>query len=659
MEPGFLAPARATAPAFIKDIPMTTTARQFRLPARLPRFSGLLLTGFLLIARMFPLPLAADIAAAGPLPADIAAWDETEKARQREAGQALREQIAAAASSGQKELRIPTGHYRFAEAVRAGWGGPSHLPLTGLRDITLDFLGSTLWFETEAGGIAMFGGRNVTLKNVFLDWDPLPFTQGRITALNPKAGTFDVRLDPGYERERTSPGMAGIDGDIHWRGVVFDPDTRELKPGVIGFSVGFYWENRLPGGDYRVKFRGFHDVPLSKSGLAEGDLIAILSRMGRAVRLDGAVDCVIENVILYASPFVCFSQNTGSNTVFRRCGIVRRPDTNRLLAGNADGINCGNMDQGPLIEDCRIETIGDDFVNLHGHFARVLWQENPTTLLTSQMNNRRNFTGPVTVEFFDRATMAPRGSRRILEASVSSWTPERERCLADLDHKWHSGQAAGLAYGKRVPVHRLTLDSPIELTGDVIACVEAFSTAGGVIRNNDFRGSLARGILLHSPRTRIENNRISIVMNNGIAMISEAAYWGEGPYVHDVVVTGNTLEDICIGQDRGADRAAVLIRQGSYREHRIQKNIRVENNTLRRAGGPAIVARGAENLAITGNVIDGYRLARPTVETAARPAGADHAIALESVRGLVLRDNRIGNPGPLAKGELLKIDTEE
>lgn len=602
------------------------------------------------------------VKAAGPFPAEVSAWNDAEKDRQRAAAEQLILTIEAALKNGDASLVIPKDDYRFAGTRKTPWGGPAHLIINKPKNIVIDFQGSTLWFENGATGLALFGARNVTLKNVFLDWDPLPFFQGVVTAIDPVAGTFDFRPDPGYERERTSTGIRDKDGSNDWRGIVFDAATRELKAGMGGFSVGFYWENRQPNGDYRVKFRGFHDVPVSATSLAVGDPMVILARIDRAFRLDGSVDCTFQDVTLYSSPFVCVDQKTGSGTTFRRVNILLRPGTDRLLAGNADGINCGNMLSGPLIEDCRMETLGDDFINIHGHFSRALHQENPTTILVSQMNNRGDIGSdllPLTVEFFERSTMKPLGARRVLAVKLSQWTPRRGATIADLDHRWWSGQAAGLAYDRSAYVHRLTLDEPVDFAvgSDVIVSVEALSTPDTVIRNNHFSGSIARGMLLHSPRVLVEGNTMERTSHAGIYVTSEGSYWGEGPYAHTVTLRGNTIRDA--GINLGGHGDGIVVEQPNPELYQFQHDIRIEQNTVENTGGAGIRVAGVRNLVVTGNTIRGNASFGPALNPEkARQNGTRHALALQSIRGLVLEGNTVEKPGPWSQGEIHQADVE-
>lgn len=613
---------------------------------------------FCLLGLFLPRPsgLASVAESAGPLPAPMRDWTDEIKEQQREAGKRLLTEIANAAAAGEKTIRVPRGDYRFAE--NSGGHYPAHVVLPrGMDGVTLDFQGSTLWFETEASGIVLPGARRTTLRNVFLDWDPLPFLQGTVVAIQPDQGTFDVKLDPGYER--ASPPL--MQPTWRGRGIAFDPETRELKARQRGCEVTFSWEARQPDGSYRLRFHGFYGAPLSESGIGVGDPYVMLRRMQRGVRLEGTVDCTLEDVTLYASPFVAFVHTGGGGPVFRRCNILRRPGTNRLMAGNADGINCDNLTKGPVIEDCRMETLGDDFVNVHGHLARVIWQEAPDEIVTTRMNRRATMDTPVTVEFFERATMRPLG-RREATWTFASWRIEADRCLADLGHKWHSGEAAALsatAVGRTVPASRLKLDRPIEITGDVIALCEELSSPGTVIRNNHFRGSLARGLRLQSPHVVVENNTIALTLGPAVTLVGHAAFWGEGPYVHNAVVRGNTFTDTHISG--AGQRGSIIVQEGrDYATTRLPHDIRIEDNVFIRSGGPAMVLRGINNLTVAGNRIDGYGMLAPLPAHGREdspPTGMEAAIVVDSIRGLVVKNNTVTHPGPHAKGEpVVKID---
>ncbi|WPJ96126.1 right-handed parallel beta-helix repeat-containing protein [Coraliomargarita algicola] len=588
---------------------------------------------------------------AAPYPAEISNWSEATKESQREAGKAVIAAIKKAATSGESEIKIPKGDYRFAETD--GSNRPSFIHFRGMTNFTIDFQGSTLWFENEATGIVTSRSDHLTIKNAVLDWDPLPFTQGIITAVYPESSSFDVRIDPGYER--VAPGMSASNGKLGGlRGMLFDANTRFIKAGQTGFTLSLDWNKPNDDGTYRLKYRGFYKIPITESNIEVGDAIAILKRMRRAIRIEAGSHSVMENITLYSSPFVAFASNVTSGEhgpVFRDCKIVRRPGTDRLIAGNADGFNISNSIEGPIVENCSIENIGDDFINVHGHLARVIWQDSPTEVISTRINYRGTITEPVEVEFLKRNTLESLG-KRMVTSTLVKWTIEKERCLADLSRRMRSGDTTALAYGKTETLLKLQLDKPIQLEGDIIIACEKYSGANAIIRNNSMIGSLARGIRMQSPGALIENNRIAYTMGPALSLQGHAGYWGEGPYVHDVTVRNNTIVYGGL-EGKNKDSAAIRIVDGDYAGRQIASNISITGNRIYQSPGAALIARGVKGLELSDNEIKAYGMAQATEDSL---IGANHAIVLQNVSDLSTANNVIDDAGDFAEGALFQLD---
>jgi len=595
------------------------------------------------------MPLMA-LQTSGPYPTEIAQWTADQKASQREAGKKLLASLQEAARRGEKEVRIPQGEYRFAD--NTGGKYPTHLRFDKELDgMTLDFQNSTLWFETSASGIVLSRTTNVTLRNVKLDWDPLPFMQGVITKISAEKQTAHFKLDAGYENPLPKLKQSKWRG----RGMVFDLETRELKPQQHGCSFTFDWNKQDKDGAYEVQFNGFYKVPLAKSGFEVGDPLVLLRRQFHAIRIEGCTNTLLEDVTLYSAPFIAYQSSSGTNITFRRCNILRRPGTNRLIAGNADGINCSNMAKGPLIEECKFETLGDDFVNVHGHLARVLKQEGPKAIVVSVMNRQGEITEPVEVEFRERKTMHLIGKRQATAELISQWNLDKTETIADLSHKWYSGDAAGLAYSKTVRAHRLKLDEPIDLKGDIVVICETFSSPGAIIRNNHFKGSLATGLRLQSPHVTVENNTIERTLGPGMTLKGQASFWGEGPYVYDAKVTNNRFIDNAIGGSIKGKRATLIIKEGDTGGARLSREIQVNGNYFSRSGGPAILTLGLTESSINNNRIDGYNLLPQfsEIEGSGTVEELKAAIIIEEGEAVESTGNRIENPGPYASGSPL------
>src|SRR5262249_6293728 len=89
--------------------------------------------------------------------------------------------------------------------------------------------GATFVMKHQGPGLYIENCRNVQIKNLALDCDPLPFTQGTITAVNHDDATFDLKVQEGY-RDPATPTFtrAGV-----LRGLVREPGS-----GLIDLTCG-------------------------------------------------------------------------------------------------------------------------------------------------------------------------------------------------------------------------------------------------------------------------------------------------------------------------------------------------------------------------------------------------------------------------------------
>lgn len=591
-------------------------------------------------------------------PSEIAAWSDATKQAQRDAAKKMMADLDTAIKRGDKVIKIPKAHYRFDKLI--GGRRPMHIHWRELNSVTLDFQGSTFWYENPRAGIVMSKCRNSKLTNLYMDWDPLPFVQGRIMAIDHATQRIHVKLDQGYDQ----PVNDFTKVQNHWRGMIFDPKTRQLKPQVIGFALDVKWKNRTPEGYQIVKLNGFYGIKLNASGISVGDDIVLLRRMGRGMRIENCENNTLENVTMYSCPFVTFAQNFGrGSATFRNVNILRRPNTNRLISSNADGINVGNMQHGPLLENCRMEYLGDDFVNIHSAYNRVVWQNSPTEVVSSLINGYAakdaNGGKPVEILFFNRKTMKQIGKRNVIKVTTNNSYPvNQDKCLFNLKSWFHSGIASQFRQGaKTARANIITLDKPIEITGDVVTTLPDYISAGGIVRNCHFVGSLARGIRLQAPKAIIENNHIENTMGYGISMCGQPSYWGEGPYVHSTVARNNKLINCSQGPANRNNPAIMVQQSGDYTQSDTQYDIAIENNLIQNCGAMGIMVRGVKGLKLTGNTIDGYYKFKVHPQRKPMPKeinGTGYGIVIESCENITRKNNTVSQPGPFAKGDVFE-----
>lgn len=110
---------------------------------------------------------------------------------------------------------IPPGRYRVTPSKR------QHLVLHDLEDIRIEAGGVEMICTETTRALTISNCRNVTLHGMTIDYDPLPYTQGRIVKLSQDNTVHDIELFDGYPRG---------DQVQNFKYEIFRPDTR-TSPG--------------------------------------------------------------------------------------------------------------------------------------------------------------------------------------------------------------------------------------------------------------------------------------------------------------------------------------------------------------------------------------------------------------------------------------------
>ena len=108
-----------------------------------------------------------------------------------------------------------------------------HILLVNLDGFTLQGEPGTMLILKDPSheGVLMLGCRNTTVRNLAIDYDPLPFTQGTITAVDQAANSFTWKIDTGYPTplgERFLPGEKRKQPE-NYRGTVHFAETGRIN----------------------------------------------------------------------------------------------------------------------------------------------------------------------------------------------------------------------------------------------------------------------------------------------------------------------------------------------------------------------------------------------------------------------------------------------
>lgn len=526
--------------------------------------------GMLLLIFTYP----AGMAAAPADPADLVILKvphPTDPAA--DAGPAIREALANAGGHQGKTVRImlDEGIYRVASLQP---GNPFHLVLCGLENATLQGVpGKTLLLFThpDKAAIGLFGTRNTVLKDLIIDYDPLPFTQGTVVAVDPEHGTFDWRPDAGYRSPEPPFPVAGA------MGVIVDRARRTLKAKAPDYA---FIQSAVPLDDGRWRLTFDASTADRTRAMAPGDAFVLLARLpGGTIEFNNASGGGIDGVTIHSSPGLTVLLNGCRDRIdVRGLRIMFKPGSDRLIASDGDGVHCRQNRKGPLIEDCLFEGLCDDGVNIYctpARLEKVLPEENAVLL-----DNAGHWQPGDRIEFFDLT---------------------EGRILAEIPIVTLKSDSDG-----RV---RAVFKSLPALTGREVHLYN-LSAAGEdyIIRNNEFRNHRRHGLNLRARGGLIEHNRFIDQGGFGINISNEPG-WPEGPTPDRLIIRDNYFSGGGQGAGYGGSEATASLRvvalKNSWLALPVVDGVEISGNEFDRTPESAIFLGAVRHATLRGNHASG------------------------------------------------------
>jgi acetyl esterase/lipase len=544
--------------------------------------------------------------------------------------------------AGKKRIVVPPGRHRvaateFSRREVAGddaddlhaWGahGASarmHLLLTNLDGVEIVADGAEMICTEPTAAITFVNCRHVTLSGLTIDYDPLPFTQGRIIGLSPDKLVHEIELFPDY------PAAAAGKG---WKYEIFASDT-----GLLRF--GSYYDFTIDRLDDRT-------LRLTKTGPAksepgterEGDIVALgwvdwtSGILPHAVFLNACTGMRLENVTLHAAACFGFFEFGCHGSTYRHCRVDRRPATSdprrrdvpRMRSLNADAFHSKHAAQGPAYRDCVARFMGDDCVAINGDYYLVTECTNgkARVLAKQVMRITKGDTVEVTTVAGRHAT-AP----KVLDVAPAGTITDAEKEYLQsqpLDGRMKNNQS-----GMLTSAFEVTLEEPLNVPrGSVIAPTDAVGN-GFLVEGCDFGFNRSRGAVIKAGRGRIVGNRFTENWMEAVKLCPEF-WWLEAGCGDDVIIEGNIITRchdtaIRVSASLASDRP---LPAGAH------NRITIKGNAIKDCPAPQIHVTSTDGLTVSGNTVAGGD----------EPATSGKAILLDScLRWDVQKDFRIPVP---------------
>lgn len=482
--------------------------------------------------------------------------------------------------SGAKRIVIPPGRYRVSPKAR------QHLLLSGLKDVQIIADRVEMICTETTRAITITHCTNVTLRGLAIDYDPLPYTQGRITTISADRKVYDVELFDGY------PDAATV---RNFKYEIFRPDTRTLRcedRGLSGIEV-------LDGRHLRLTSPGRHDSHSEQVG----DLIVIGSEYAPHGSAPHAVECShnvkvkLENVNLFASNCFGFLELDCDGGVYEHCRVDRRLPADdpvpraspRLRSLNADAFHSKYALKGPSYFGCTARFMGDDGVNICGDYHLIMDSHGRELRVLAK--------GTMNIQPGDPVELVRCAGERLPDARAVSVRPsgailEDERAFLgrqSMDAGLKSGRGLGRAFA-------IVLDREVVIPRGGTICSANRVGNGFAVKNCIFGFNRSRGILIKASHGEIADNRMDGCWMSAI-LVSPEYWWLEAGSSTDLRIAGNVITN-CAGIPIRVEAAGG---NGNIAPSGAHRNITITGNTVTGCAMPAVLVTSTAGLRLSGN----------------------------------------------------------
>lgn len=456
--------------------------------------------------------------------------------------------IDAAVDRGQSTVRIPPGRYEVSPSNGV------HLALNGLRDIAIDARDVEMVCTETTLAISVNSCRNLRIVGLTIDYDPLPFTQGRIVEISEDRKSHVIEIMDGFPPAEDA---------YVFKHAVYTPKG-ELR-------FGSYYQFKLEVlSTNRLRIFGLH--PKKDGGEQVGDIVVVGAEhlkgpyRAHAIDVRNSVGTEFDGIKLYSSPCFGFLEVASSRSVYRNCLIDRREGRVRSL--NADAFHSKHAEIGPRIINCKAMWQGDDCVNICGDYYLV------------ESGEGRNWR-VLTPRFFhlkpgDPVELVTPEGKRLPDAEAVS--AERAGDITASDKEFFNT----LNLNPKVKdsfrsAYSIELDREVDLpAGSILASINRKGN-GFAVTNCTFGNNRSRGILIKASEGEVSRNYLVQTHMEAIK-ISPEYHWLESGFSRNVVVESNLIVN-------PSGEAISIKGIGPFPGH---ENLQVVNNLVQTKVHPAI-----------------------------------------------------------------------
>src|SRR5688572_9400950 len=412
-------------------------------------------------------------------------------------------------------------------------------PRRSRTNLTIDATGVTLVVtEPDIGVFLLRRCHGLTIKNLTIDYDPLPWNQSTITAVDLVNHTFDVTLEPGY-LPFSDPAFGA---PAFKKAALIDPVTKLLRRGTNHNTMNIDSATSLGGASYRLhvdqnrsntqtlnKFLSFFQINdrfvQTIGGGITFDIADTEPTASNAVpfRLDGITCHAAAGHFMAVSTSPMFSATAQPRVV--KCKLTKpNPDGGRLISGCGVGLLASGNRKGLSMGKCRLEYNMDDGIslNVHGRLFKRYPYEGSSDYRIAEFSAGPPWRNGDTLQLFDPATGA------IESVTIDTVLPE--------------DSFTDVTVSFTAPAPGMYSDSPTNPTIDYSFHAYDVDMANPdyIVSGSTFGNSRGSGAVLMW-RGKFIGNTVNDSWSYGVAASNPYTMFASGPVPSNVIVRNNTF----------------------------------------------------------------------------------------------------------------------
>ncbi len=245
------------------------------------------------------------------------------------------------------------------------------------NNIVIEGNGATVLFNVTAIGFSLTDCNNVTLQNLYIDYNPLPFTGGKVLSVNATEKSFDLLVAaPHTADERPMDGYITFDLDRRRFGVINAANTTIRSVDVYQTS-STKASVILSQDPLTVRFYALSNIPSYLPG--QNLVVRYQIYVYNCIDIARSDSITVLNTTVWTCPGMGFVASHSSNIRLDRFNVM--PKDGRWMSSAADGTNINNVRGTVEISNGYYEGMGDDAINIHNN-VMVVWGNNGTIALS-------------------------------------------------------------------------------------------------------------------------------------------------------------------------------------------------------------------------------------------------------------------------------------